>query len=275
MNMQLKEHFELLTQNNRISHAFLICNTNFDNLKEDLEGVLSDYFFHKKINIEENPDIYIIRPENGKIVKDEILKLQEEFKSFSQINDVRVYIIDGTERMNDFASNSLLKFLEEPEKNIYAFLITSNIMKVLETIKSRCQILRLDNMNVFYIDSYENEFLDNVVSFANKFENLNVKIIAYLSSYFGKKEEKDNIQNFVKVLKYFYRDVLNYKILKKIENFNQYSDKIEAIANKRSEKYLIDILIVLSKQENMLEYNLNLNLFIDKLIIEMGRVKNE
>ena len=64
-------------------------------------------------------------------------------------------------------------------------------------------------------------------------------------------------------------------MFKKVEHFSNYSDKIEDIANKRSEKYLTNILKILVKEENMLEYNLNLGLFLDKLIIEMGRVKNE
>lgn len=275
MNSKLKEHFELLDKNNRISHAFLICNTNFDNLKDDLEVILSDYFFHDKINILENLDVYIIRPENGKIVKDEIIKLQEEFKNFSQINENRVYIIDGAEKMNDYAANSLLKFLEEPEQNIYAFLITSNIMKVLETIKSRCQVIMLETTVSSDFNDIPNESLDSYIEFIVKFEKLREKVIAYLYDYFAKKEEKENIKNFVMIAKYFYRDVLNYKLLKKVEHFTQYSDKIEAIASKRTEKYLTNILMVLSKEENNLEYNLNLGLYLDNLILEMGSVENE
>lgn len=275
MNNKLIEHFELLNNSNRISHAFLICNTNFDNLKENFTTVLSDYFFHKKIKIEENPDIYIIRPENGKILKEEILKLQEEFKSFSQINDCRVYIIDGAEQMNDYASNSLLKFLEEPEKNIYAFLISSNVSKLLETIKSRCQIIMLDNLKLSNFNDLSKEFSENIIDFLVKFENLRETVLAYLYDYFSKKEEKENVINFIIISKYFYRDVLNYKLFKKIEYFNQYSDKIKDISNKRNEKYLTNMLILLFKSENMLEYNLNLGLFLDKLIIEMGRISNE
>jgi len=275
MSNKLIEYFDMLNKSNRIGHAFLICNTSFDNLKENLEIILSDYFFHSKISIEENPDVYIIKPENDKIVKEEILKLQEAFKSFSQINECRVYIIDGAEKMNDYASNSLLKFLEEPEKNIYAFLISSNVMKVLETIKSRCQLIMLDNVVFSSINDLSSELIDNCVSFVSKFEKSKEKTIAYIYDYFGKKEEKENIKNFVMILKYYYRDILNYKLFKKVEHFSNYSDKIEDIANKRSEKYLTNILKILVKEENMLEYNLNLGLFLDKLIIEMERVKNE
>ena len=242
MSNKLIEYFDMLNKSNRIGHAFLI-------------------------------NCYIIKPENDKIVKEEILKLQEAFKSFSQINECRVYIIDGAEKMNDYASNSLLKFLEEPEKNIYAFLISSNVMKVLETIK--CQLIMLDNVVFTSINDLSSELIDNCVSFVSKFEKSKEKTIAYIYDYFGKKEEKENIKNFVMILKYYYRDILNYKLFKKVEHFSNYSDKIEDIANKRSEKYLTNILKILVKEENMLEYNLNLGLFLDKLIIEMGRVKNE
>ncbi len=275
MNSRLKEHFELLDKNNRMSHAFLICDTNFDNLKDDLEVILSDYFFHTNISIDDNPDVYVIKPENGKILKEDILNLQENFKSFSQINENRVYIIDGAETMNDYASNSLLKFLEEPEKNIYAFLITSNVAKVLDTIKSRCQIIMLGTNHNFDLDILLEDSKNNYIAFIEKFENLREKVIAYLYDYFVKKEEKENVRNFVMFTKYFYRDILNYKLLKKIEHFNEYSDKIKAISNKRSVNYLTNVLIILTKYENMLEYNLNLGLFLDKLILEMGRVKDE
>ena len=138
MSSILKNYFENLKENNRISHAFLLCNTNYDNLKEDLNFILSDYFFSgKKVNLEDNPDIYLIKPQNGNILKDSILSLQEVFKSKSQLNENRVYIIDGVHLMNDFSANSLLKFLEEPENNIYAFLILIKFFQQLNHV-ARC-----------------------------------------------------------------------------------------------------------------------------------------
>ena len=41
------------------------------------------------------------------------------------------------------AINSILKFLEEPGQQIYAFLTTNNENSILPTIISRCQVLRL------------------------------------------------------------------------------------------------------------------------------------
>ena len=41
------------------------------------------------------------------------------------------------------AINSILKFLEEPGQQIYAFLTTNNENSILPTIISRCQVLRM------------------------------------------------------------------------------------------------------------------------------------
>ena len=110
MNNVLDVYFKRMADMNRIGHAFLICNTNLDNLKESLIKILSDYFFDYNVKLENDSDIYIIRPVNGVIPKEEILALQAEFKNKSQFNDNRVYIIDHAELMNDSSANSLLKF---------------------------------------------------------------------------------------------------------------------------------------------------------------------
>ena len=45
MEKILEKYFENLYQENRLSHAFLICNTTFDAIKEELLEILSKYFF--------------------------------------------------------------------------------------------------------------------------------------------------------------------------------------------------------------------------------------
>ncbi len=269
MNKILKEHFENMFSSNRVGHSFLLCNTNYDNLKEDLEEILSDYFFHEKIDIDNNPDIYILKPENGSIKKEAILELQSEFKYMSQIHDNRIYIIDHAELMNDYASNSLLKYIEEPEKNIYAFLITSNVNKILPTIKSRCQVLFISNGSDLELSKIDSEIIDKVVSFVMNYEKIGIDIIADEFNYLDKKVDKETLKTFIRLMKYFYRDILNYKIYEICKDFMAYESKIKEISEKNEEKSIINKLIVLNKYENMLEYNLNINLFLDNLIIEM------
>ena len=58
---------------------------------------------------------------------------------------MRVYIINHAESMNEYAANSLLKFLEEPAPNIVAILLADNQYQILDTIVSRCQVISLIN----------------------------------------------------------------------------------------------------------------------------------
>ena len=54
-----------------------------------------------------------------------------------------IYIIHLLENSNRESLNALLKFLEEPEDNVYAFITTYNEEKLLPTILSRAQHLKL------------------------------------------------------------------------------------------------------------------------------------
>lgn len=74
----------------------------------------------------------------------DIESLENRFSSSSlEKSGKMIYIIHHVENMNRESINALLKFLEEPSDNIYAFLTTENEEKVLPTILSRCQHLKL------------------------------------------------------------------------------------------------------------------------------------
>ena len=75
--------------------------------------------------------------------------------------------------------------------------------------------------------------------------------------------------SIIKIIKYFYYDVLNYKIQNTIQYFDEYLSTVEKIALNVNEEDLTRKLIVLNKNENVLKYNVNVNLFIDKLIFDM------
>lgn len=51
----------------------------------------------------------------------------------------KIYIIDEVHMLSNTAFNSLLKTLEEPPANVIFILATTEVHKVLDTIKSRCQ----------------------------------------------------------------------------------------------------------------------------------------
>ena len=67
-----------------------------------------------------------------------------QFLSFKgSINGYRILIINPADKMNENASNALLKVLEEPPERSVILLICQNMGKLLPTIKSRCRQIKI------------------------------------------------------------------------------------------------------------------------------------
>ena len=96
--------------------------------------------------VDENnyPDFIVYNGETESIKKTQISDLESNFerKAFEQ-KGIKIYILHLIENMTVQAINALLKFLEEPGQQIYAFLTTNNESAILPTIISRCQVLHL------------------------------------------------------------------------------------------------------------------------------------
>jgi DNA polymerase III subunit delta' len=56
----------------------------------------------------------------------------------------RVFVIERADTMNDESANRMLKTLEEPPDFVHLLLLTDRPTEVLETIASRCQLVRFD-----------------------------------------------------------------------------------------------------------------------------------
>lgn len=59
----------------------------------------------------------------------------------------RVFVLEGTDTLNDEAANSLLKTLEEPPSYAVLLLLTDRPGQVMPTIASRCQTVRFDALS--------------------------------------------------------------------------------------------------------------------------------
>jgi DNA polymerase-3 subunit delta' len=62
-------------------------------------------------------------------------------------------IIDGADRLREAAANSTLKILEEPPETSLIILVTSKPYALLETIRSRCQLLNFGPLTAAEIES--------------------------------------------------------------------------------------------------------------------------
>jgi DNA polymerase-3 subunit delta' len=92
--------------------------------------------------LSDHPDVGMVVPYKRNLRVGAIRELEREahFRPFEA--DKRIFIINDAEKMNDSSANALLKTLEEPPATTYLILITSRPNALLQTIRSRCQMIR-------------------------------------------------------------------------------------------------------------------------------------
>lgn len=108
----------------------------------------------KKVIFSEHPDVGLVIPYNRNILVHAIRALETEANFRPYEAKARFFIIDNADKMNEEASNALLKTLEEPQSTTYIFLITSRPASLLTTIRSRCQIVRFAPIETKQIEGY-------------------------------------------------------------------------------------------------------------------------
>lgn len=104
-------------------------------------------------------DIHIFNGAESSIKKADVQFLFDQFAitGLEEANK-QIYILHRIEFMTPEAINALLKFLEEPNLDIYAILTTQDIEKILPTIISRSQVLSFKPTNILLlINSCENQ----------------------------------------------------------------------------------------------------------------------
>jgi DNA polymerase-3 subunit delta' len=94
------------------------------------------------------PDVHHVTAEGTFILVDQIRDsvLAEASRSPFE-GSTKVFIIEESDRMNPAAQNALLKTLEEPEAATVFILISDREEELLDTIRSRCRIVRLDPLS--------------------------------------------------------------------------------------------------------------------------------
>ncbi len=92
-----------------------------------------------------HPDMHEVRPKGllRAIRTEDMLALIQSLHTTSLSGGAKVGIVYQAETLRKESSNRFLKTLEEPTPNTYFILLTSRLERLLPTIKSRCQIVRL------------------------------------------------------------------------------------------------------------------------------------
>ncbi len=137
----------------RLAHAYLIAGEGATAVAQ--EFLLRIYCKRRcrecticlKILHRTHPDVQWIRKEGKRISIDQIRQLQKDARYQPLEAPRKVYILEGAEDLSAEAANSLLKILESPPQYV-TFLLLTRSVRVLPTILSRCQILRLKPLSL-------------------------------------------------------------------------------------------------------------------------------
>ena len=148
-------------------------------IKEILKQYSPSENVQEKITNNNHPDFLIIEPDSLLTTKsskgydlEKIMKSGSEIIKIAQIRNIKTFLgqksinsekkivlIIDAHLLNEAASNCLLKTLEEPSNGIF-ILLTSKLNLLLDTIISRCQIIRFRSFSRKQIKSILTEYLD-------------------------------------------------------------------------------------------------------------------
>lgn len=244
-------------------------------------------------------DMIYLDGNQSAVKKEDILRLKTEF-SKTNVESIgkKVYIIDGAEYATMSALNSLLTFLEEPDSQTIAILLVENSDRILDTIKSRCQILtfhKLDKdacyeaikMDYDLLDAYllshiglhqdKLKAMEESEEYQHARYTYKVYIEKYLKRYmdagvFLQQEGFAKSKMDLKVVLHYFLDMLSLMakdaLMKKQVEDVWYDQMLKLIDQKKAEH----ILKVSNTIKDKNIKSVNLSLLIDQFIYEMGEL---
>lgn len=240
-------------ESNHLSHAYLISGVPGTPLLETAKYLAKSILCDDpsplacnncitclRIDDDNYPDFVIYDGSKSAIKKEEVESIEKQFdKTAFENKGIMIYILHLVENMTPTAINSILKFLEEPELTVYAFLTTNNENNVLPTILSRCQLLRLK-----LIDRKEiinNAVLDNV-------QKEDAELLSYFYNDSELIKESLDLKDFNEIYNLIKKSIKDLLLIIKEDSkediiYYVESNIIPFIKTKESIRLFIDILI--------------------------------
>ena len=257
----------------------------------------------RRINNGNHPDVHIVEPDGLSIKVDQIRSLQAEFSKKGVESSRKVYVIAHADKMSVSASNSLLKFLEEPSPGTVAFLLTEQLQQLLPTILSRCQVLTFHPLapQVMVKQLVENgvkpvkaPLLAQLTNSLDEALKLNVdewfaqaqKIVVKLYEVLKKNpleamvtlqvdwflnfKDKEQIQRGLDLLLLIFKDVLYIQLDKQEQIvFIEERERLKQFALQTSGRRLSDQMSAILDAKRKLQANMNPQLMMEQLVLKI------
>ena len=231
INKEVNERLESIVEKKVFSNGYIFYGPEGIGKKQTaiqfIKKVLNQYSSNSKIGgkiIDNNhPDFLLIEPTillKGNLInrsETEPLRNKQETIRIEQIRNIKTFLgqkpiesgkkivlIVDADLLNEAASNCLLKTLEEPNNGLF-ILLTSRLNILLDTIVSRCQIIRFKSFSYkkleFFISNNPDFSLSNIDKELNLKNLINLangspgKIIKNIKNWKELPDEiKDNLE---------------------------------------------------------------------------------
>jgi DNA polymerase-3 subunit delta' len=176
-------------------------------------------------------DFIDLENKQGVINTEESKKLSAKLSLKSFESDYKVVIIWQPERMNDQASNKLLKLIEEPPALTIFLLVTENPDHLLGTVRSRCISVKVPRISDTDISAAlvnkHNITEDKAKNIVRLAEGNYLKVLELIA------ETEDISYNFIK-----FRDLMRICFKASIPDLIKLSEEISALTRERQKSFL-------------------------------------
>lgn len=255
------------------SHAFLFETNNITKCYEDVLNIIKVITNHEYDNLIDNnnfPDLISVEPDGKEIKVFQIENIIETFSTTSIMGSYSIYIIKEAEKLNLSSANKILKFLEEPEKNIVGFFITSSVSKILPTIKSRCELFKINYMledikDVLSITEEQYKYFEETMDFAFKLNSTKKYILMNHVKQIAKKERFE-IETILDILRKAYIIKYDY-LLNRLNCDKSLIEQILISVDINDIKILAKRITLIEQIQSEFKFNLNKELILNKMIL--------
>jgi len=265
------------------SHAFLVETNNVEKCLNDIKYLVK-YINCDNHSLEDtpcqichlidndnDPDLIIVKPDGNNIKTEQVLNIIDKFTSKPLISKYSVYVIVSAEKMNESAANKLLKFLEEPEGDIIGIFITERANNMIPTIKSRCELYKLNygsNSILDVLNITQEEYDKYYIKALDLVSKLNVepKYMLMKDSKEISKMDRSDIINIFKLIYKFY--IIKYEYDHHgLHQDEEYIQQILDYVVINDINLVVKRIKLLDNSINEFQLNLNKDLFINNFFI--------
>lgn len=144
---EVRNEFDELIKMGKISHAHIICGE--DGIGKSFVARELAAKILGKTEIKEYADLIEWKINLGKksISVDQVRSIIEEVNKKPYEGDKKVIIIHNADYVTIQGQNALLKTIEEPPKGVFILLLCETMGRLLDTIRSRCQLHKMKRLS--------------------------------------------------------------------------------------------------------------------------------